>query len=138
MRPEYNTKISSASLMAPFTFMNNVGFPIRQILQFFEFFNFRDIEFAPHSKGQETMGEIFCSMFGGSICNAFLNFLLGPSENQRNNVIMKFHLKIQCNIKNKFFFLDDVGGNTSTLSSWFVLLIYVKKKKIQRNFSFCN
>lgn len=84
--------------MAPFTFMNNVGFPIRQILQFFEFFNFRDIEFAPHSKGQETMGEIFCSMFGGSICNAFLNFLLGPSENQRNNVIMKFHLKIQCNI----------------------------------------
>lgn len=88
--------------MASFTFLNNVGFPIRQILQYFEFFNFRDFEFAPHSKGQEVMGETFCSMFGGSLCNAFLNFLLGPSENQRNNVIMKFHLKIQCNIQINF------------------------------------
>lgn len=32
---------------------------------------------------------------------------------------------------NKFYFLDDVGGNTSTLSSWFVLLIYVLKKKFR-------
>lgn len=86
-RPEYNKKVSSANLMAPFTFMDHVGFPISAVLRYFQLFNFRNFEFAPHSPGQETLSEIVCSMFSGSVCNAFINFMLGPSENQRNNVI---------------------------------------------------
>jgi len=93
LRPEYNDKIKLVSMMAPFSYMNNVGFPLNAILEFFsQLLPFKDVEFVPNSLLQRTMSQIVCQIDNGTICNSMINFVLGPSVNQRNNSMLPVYL----------------------------------------------
>lgn len=85
--PEYNEKIKLVSMMAPFTYTDHIGFPLNAFLEFFDqLLPFKNVEFLPNSALQRTMSEIICQIDNGSICDSMLNFALGPSVLQRNNV----------------------------------------------------
>ncbi|XP_031631496.1 gastric triacylglycerol lipase-like [Contarinia nasturtii] len=92
-KPEYHSKISSFTLLAPFTFMTHVGFPINDILRFFQLFtDTRNFEFAPNSLPQRLLAPYLCQLANGSYCNFAINFVLGPSENQRNNSMLGVYI----------------------------------------------
>lgn len=84
-RPEYNAKIKYAVSMASFTYMTNIGFPLNIILAVVYLFNnVRDFEFAQDSFIQKLIALTICTLYDGVICNLALNFILGPSMNDRN------------------------------------------------------
>lgn len=86
-RPEFNSKIKLAVSMASFTFMTNIGFPLNVILSAVQLFNnFRDFEFAPNTLPQRVLSLLICTKMNGVICDHGINFILGPSYNQRSNV----------------------------------------------------
>lgn len=86
-RPEFNSKIKLAVSMASFTFMTNIGFPLNVILLGVQLFkNLRDFEIAPNTLPQRVLSLLICTKMNGAICNQGINFILGPSYNQRSNV----------------------------------------------------
>lgn len=86
LKLEYHHKISSISLLAPFTFTTHLGFPINDILRvFYLFTDTKNFEFVRHSSIQ-YLGPNICQVANGKLCNFAINFILGPSDNQRNNV----------------------------------------------------
>lgn len=87
MRPEYNDKMKLVSMMAPFSYMDHVGFPLNMILKFFDhLLHFKNWEFLPNSPKQRKMVQTVCHVNNGSICNRLINLVLGPSRDQRNDV----------------------------------------------------
>lgn len=90
MRPEYNEKVGLVSLMAPFSYMDHVGFPINGVLKFFQLLlPYKNWEFIPNGWPQRVLARTVCPINGGSICDALINFVLGPSVHQRNEVKKK-------------------------------------------------
>lgn len=87
MRPEFNDKISLVSLLASFSYMDKVGFPINSILRLFHYLlPFRNREFVRNSVTQQILAKVICNLNHGSLCNAAINFVLGPSVDQKNDV----------------------------------------------------
>lgn len=81
-KPEYNQIITHLGLLAPFTYMQEVGFPINVIIETFFYDNIINFEFLPHTFPQDLFAESVCRLANGVICNMGLNFVLGPSHNQ--------------------------------------------------------
>lgn len=85
--PVYNQIISHAGLLAPFTFTNDVGKPVKGIYTAFYYKNYQKwFNFLPHSMAQNRLSQKFCTIFEGELCHQFLNFLLGPSFDQLDPV----------------------------------------------------
>ncbi|XP_055314137.1 lipase 1-like isoform X2 [Sitodiplosis mosellana] len=85
-RPEFNSIVKLAVSMASFTFMTNIGFPLDVILLAVQLFkNFRDFEFAPNTLPQKILSLLICTIMNGAICDHGINFVLGPSYNERSN-----------------------------------------------------
>lgn len=82
LKPEYNKIITHAGLLAPFTYMKEVGFPINAMIEGFYMDDVIDFEFLPHSYPQNILSMSVCRLFNGAVCNMGLNFILGPSYNQ--------------------------------------------------------
>lgn len=81
--PEYNKIVKSISLLAPFTFMNEVGSPIKEVLQSFLLFSsLKNWEFVRNTRLQKHWALTLCKISNGKICNDYLNFVLGPSKDQ--------------------------------------------------------
>lgn len=80
--PRYNKIITHVGLLAPFTFMEQVGFPLDAIINAFYFGDFADFELVPHTDPQMPLAQGVCRIANGLICNSALNFVLGPSINQ--------------------------------------------------------
>lgn len=100
------------SLLASFSYMDKVGFPINGILQFFRYLlPFKNREFVRNSATQRYLSQTICKWNHGSLCNAAINFVLGPSVDQKNNVSLKSYLK-QCAVILIAFdsILDDDAG----------------------------
>lgn len=88
---KYNQIISHVGLLAPFTFMNRVGFPINAVIAAFYQFEYHQYwPFLPHSILNKLGANTVCKVFDGQICNLFLNFILGPSFDQLDKVSLEF------------------------------------------------
>lgn len=80
--PAYNNIVKSISLLAPFTFMTKVGFPIKEVLQTHLLFSsFKNWEYAPDTRFQKYWAPILCQI-SNELCSKPFNFVLGPSKDQ--------------------------------------------------------
>lgn len=85
--PRYNQIISHIGLLAPFTFMNRVGFPINAVIAAFYRFDYQHYwQFLPPTFLSKIAAHTVCRIFNGKLCNLFLNFILGPSIDQLDGV----------------------------------------------------
>ncbi|XP_055317675.1 lipase 1-like [Sitodiplosis mosellana] len=90
-RPEYNEKIHVASLLAPAFGLRRVGYfteaflIVGKILQFFE-----NSEAFPRSRMNKIISKI-CTKVPYA-CNVLVDFIMGPSENQRNDTMLPVHV----------------------------------------------
>lgn len=87
LKPEYNKIITHVGLLAPFTQMQKIGFPINTVIKAAYNLEYqRNWEFLPHTYPQEILARSVCKVLNGRICNWGLNFILGPSINQLDGV----------------------------------------------------
>lgn len=89
--PQYNRIIAHAGLIAPFIFKNHVGFPMNVIYKLFYYFDYNNYQSVfQHTAVQDVFSETICKLFDGKFCHLFINFLLGPSSDQLDNVSWNF------------------------------------------------
>lgn len=85
--PQYNQIISHVGLFAPFVFMHGVGFPINAVIAAFYRYEYqRYWQFLPRTFFQRIVANTICTVSRGKLCNSFLNFMLGPSNDQLDAV----------------------------------------------------
>lgn len=133
--PRYNQIITHVGLLAPFTYMQKVGFPINTVIEYFFYHDLNNFEFLPHTNHQYFLAQFICRIGNGAICNIGLNFILGPSHNQIDPVSF-FHstLRSQSNknlLKNQMFNLSFfLSMHQATLSEFLFFFLSV-------SFTFC-
>lgn len=90
-RPEFNEKVEYFAAMAPLVFMKCLGRPISDALKIaYALRKFRDVKFGLNSVVQRVFAKTFCGIANGGFCNGLINFILGPSQNQTNNVSLDY------------------------------------------------
>lgn len=116
-QPQYNQIISHAGLLAPFILTSHVGFPMNFIYKSFYYFDFNNYKpILQHSLTQNIVSETVCKVFDGKLCNLFLNFLLGPSLDQLDNVSLDFICFFFTSKANRICNFDfAISGNDTSL-----------------------
>lgn len=91
LKSEYNQIITHLGLLAPFTYMQEVGFPINVIIETFFYDDIINFEFVPYTFPQGLLSQTVCRVADGAICNMGLNFVLGPSYDQIDPVSLRLY-----------------------------------------------
>lgn len=85
--PQYNQIVSHVGLFAPFIFKARVGFPMNVLYILFYYLDYNNYQpVFHHTLVQDVFSETVCKAFDGKLCHFLINFLLGPSVDQLDNV----------------------------------------------------